>query len=348
MSRPRPFPTTLIGFGRMAQGYAADPVMARHFRYAAHAQVLRDHPAFEWRAVIDPAPDARTAARADWNVETCAATAAGLGAAAADIEVAVLATPPDARSGLLNAFPQLKAVIAEKPLGRSVAEAQAFLDDCKGRGIAVQVNLWRRGDRLFRELAAGRLRELIGTAQAATCLYGNGLVNNGTHMIDFSRMLFGEAAGFQLIGARPGFVEGPIADDTNPRFVLEMANGLAIDFQPLQFCAYREAGLVIWGTNGRLDILAEGLVVRHFPLASHRSMKGEREIAVDAPRELESTVGDALYEIYDDLARYLATADGGKPGGLCSPGDSALVSTALVDQIRCADLARRGDAVAGS
>lgn len=63
-----PYAAAIVGFGKMAQGYAEDPAMARHFPYATHAQVLRDHPGFDWRAVVDPSVDALAAARDGWNV----------------------------------------------------------------------------------------------------------------------------------------------------------------------------------------------------------------------------------------------------------------------------------------
>mgnify|MGYP001412936739 CR=1 FL=1 len=57
--------------------------------------------------------------------------------------------------------------------------------------LPVLVNYWRRADRLFQALAAGGLTEHVGSPQAVFGLYGNGLVNNGGHLIDFLRMLLG-------------------------------------------------------------------------------------------------------------------------------------------------------------
>ena len=74
------------------------------------------------------------------------------------------------------------------------------------RNLLVQVNLLRRADECFRELAAGRMVELIGRLQAAQGLYGNGLINNGTHMVDLVRMLFGEVEEAKAVNATAGFV----------------------------------------------------------------------------------------------------------------------------------------------
>src|SRR5205085_6759463 len=136
-------------------------------RYAAHAQVLADHPAFDWCAVVDHSESAREAARTTWGVPTTVADARELGALANDIEVAVLATPPASRARLLDHFPALRAVLVEKPLGRTLDESAAFLQRCRERGIAVQVNFWRRADERFREFAGGGLTAHVGALQTA-------------------------------------------------------------------------------------------------------------------------------------------------------------------------------------
>ena len=178
----------IAGFGKIAAGYAADPVMARHYRYTTHSQVLLAHPRFDWIAAVDPTPDARAAAARLKDVET-AATGADL-KMGRDADILVLATPPGpARLELLAAFPKLKAVLVEKPLGRTLDEARAFLDACAARNILVQVALWRRADPAFRALAEGDLAKRIGALQTGHAVYGNGLHNNGVHMVDVIRML---------------------------------------------------------------------------------------------------------------------------------------------------------------
>lgn len=328
MTAPPPLPAAIIGFGKQGQGYADDPVMARHYRYAVHAQVMAEHPGIDWRCVVDPAPEALAAARDRWGVPACAASARELGEIADSIELAVIATGPEARLDLIDAFPALRAVLVEKPLGRTLAEGQAFLDACAARGIAVQVNLWRRADAALRALAAGGLAEAIGTLQGATMLYGNGLVNNGTHMIDMARMLFGEPLRAHLLGLDAGFVEGPIPGDRNPRFALTMTGGAVVDFMPVRFAEWRENGLIAWGTQGRLDVLNEGLSLATYPRIDNRAMQGEGEIAHDRPSPIAPTAGTALWAMHDNLLAALAGH-----AELVSPGASALATARVVEAV---------------
>lgn len=320
----------LVGFGRMAAGYSADSAMAKYYRFASHAQVLQVHPRLDWRVVVDSDPVARDAARNDWSVPLAVSSLSELGSAAADIDLVVLSTPPAARLGVLGGLPGLRAVLAEKPLGESLISAEQFLAECQARSLFVQVNFWRRADALFRALAEGRLSDLVGQPMAVNCYYGNGLLNNGSHMVDMLRMLFGECSTVQVHDRGNWSVNGPIPGDINPSFALKMCSGLVVSFTPIDFRKYRENGLIIWGTDGRLEILNEGLVIRHYRSAPNRAMTGENEIANDAPVDLSSTVGVALYGVYENL---LEALDADDPGLLHSPGGSAIVSARLVDDI---------------
>ena len=322
----RPLVTALFGCGQIGTGYAADPKMARHYRYASHAQVLSAHAAFDWRVAVDPRVE---------NAQACArehgvAAAADIGdiAAPESIEVAVLATPPGTRLALLEALPGLKAVIVEKPLGADVAEARAFAQACAARSLICQVNLPRRADASHRALAAGGLAERIGRVQGAFLVYGNGLINNGTHMIDLVRMLLGEVEHATIPAGAGTFAEGPIPGDRNLPFVLTMQGGLVVMAQPLSFAAYRENGLDLWGEKGRLAIVQEGLRFCFFARRDNRSTTGARELANDTPETETTTMGEALHAIYDDLAGAL---EQGRPPA--SPLDSALETARIVETL---------------
>ncbi len=315
----RPYRTALVGFGRIAAGYADDPVMARHFAYASHAQVLADHPDFEWHSVVDPSAEARAAARGRWHVPEVAASVAEL-PGRGEIEVAVLATPPQTRLDTIAALPGLRAVLIEKPLAPTQAEARALIDTCRERGILVAVNLTRRAEPTLRGLADGGLERRIGATQAAFGIYGKDLRNNGIHLVDMVRMLIGEVESVQAVGgARAG---------ADAAFVLMCAGGTSVMVQPVDFGFYREIGLDIWGERGRLSILHEGLTLIEVGAGPHRYAEDERELVHDRPQLSQTEVGRALYGMYDNLAAVL-----GDGGSLACSGDEALRTSAVVDAV---------------
>lgn len=299
-----PYKTALIGFGRMAAGYAADPVNAKWFSYATHAQVLREHPAFDWCAVVDPSPQARELAASRWGIRTTSPDVRSL-VNASEIEVVVLATPPEARLGMLESLPSLKALVVEKPLGVDLTAATVFVDACIARELAGVVNFPRRFDPELQQLAHGGLTSLLGNVQAVFGTYGNGLRNNGSHLIDLLHMLLGPAQRFSPVDGGRVFEEGPIPGDRNFAFTMTWANGLTAAVQPLAFSAYREVGLDLWGDRGRLQILNESLTLLKTPLTANRQLSGANEINPEATMVSYTGLGRALYALYDNLAAHL-------------------------------------------
>lgn len=324
----RPYRTVLVGLGKIGAGYADDHLTAPYYKYATHAQVLRDHPRFSWDAVVDHDAAARRAAEERWHIPHVAAGGSEL-PESGSVEVAVLATPPGSRTEILAHLPGLRAVVVEKPLGRTAAESEQFLEVCERREIAVQVNLWRRADQAFRDLGAGGLERRIGRPQAAFAVYGNGLINNGLHLVDFVRMLLGDVKAVQgLAGPHGPHAAGPVAGDVQLPFSLSLQGGSTVMFAPLRFEHYRENGLEIWGEQGRLAIRREGLALRCYSRRPHRALSGADEMDTESPESIASTVGEAFYHLYDNLAQAL---DGRV--ALWSPGRSALRSERIVEAV---------------
>lgn len=323
--------TVLIGAGRVAAGYAHDPLNVASVRYATHAQVLASHPRFAWGAVVDRSGDAAASVARQYSVPLSSTNVAEI-IEPLDPEVAVLAIPPSGRYEILAALPNIRAVIVEKPLGATIDEARQFLQACSDRRILVQVNLWRRADPVFRSLSAGLLREQIGSVQAIVCMYGNGLRNNAIHMVDAVRMLVGEFQSVQSVGPsrtpQPGMAVRPAEEDRDVFFAAIVDEDITASFHPLAFAHYRENGLDIWGTDGRLSILVEGLVVQSYARRESRMLTAEFEVSADRPIVQPSVEGQAFYELYSNLAAALDTTE-----ELCCSGEEALRSTLVIDAV---------------
>ena len=298
--------TLMVGFGDIASGLGQDLKMARYFEYASHASVLSAHPAFDWLGTVDLREAALINARDKWRipvVETDLATAIEK----VRPEIAVLATPPGQRAEAVAAMPDLKAVLVEKPLsGPNDNDGKALATICAERGIPVLVNYWRRADRNFRDLAAGGLKARIGAPQAVFGLYGKGLANNCSHMIDFLRMLLGDVTTVQALGPAVPSPDSTVPGDLQLPFALTLEDSTVASFGTVDFHHYREVGLDIWGERGRLSVLLEGLSATFFPVADNRGLENTREVSPDAGEVLKSTVSDSLYRMYDNLAAIAA------------------------------------------
>lgn len=316
--------TLVVGFGGIARGLAADARMANWFPIATHAQALRADDGFEWIGVVDPDPAARKAAENDWQVPGFENVA---DAASLQPDILILAMPPGNRADVLAALPNVKGVLAEKPL--SGKDGQRLVADAKARSIPVQINYWRRGDETLCALAQGELKLRIGTLQAGTGIYGNGLDNNGSHLIDMIRMLAGKPEWVQAIGSVIPAQSSPVTGDIQCAFALGMGNGATITAHPVDFGHYREVALDLWGTAARLALQQETLDIRHMPRLANRGLDNEYEIAADRGVSLPCTVADAMPRLYRNL--YDAVVHG---EALMSPGDSALATERIIALIR--------------
>lgn len=322
----KPLRTVVVGYGKIADVLGNDERMRRYFPWISHAQVLSDHPAFDWRAVVDPSEEALERARRR-GVPHLARDVTGL-PPGFEADVAVMTAPPAARTRAVEALPGLRAVLVEKPLGVREGEAEAFLDLCARRRVLVQVNLWRRGVDGYRALGEGGLRSLIGAPQAAFALYGNGLWNNASHLVDFVRLLLGEVVAVQAAGAAGTLPEAPIPGDVQLPFTLALADGLRVMVQPLEFRHYREIALDVWGERGRLAFMQEGFLTLSYPLAPNRTLDGAVEVASDRAQPLDIPIGRAFRSLYDNL---VAALDGS--AALVSPGAEALATEKVLGAV---------------
>ena len=300
------YDTTLIGLGSIASKYSTDKKMLKNLNYFTHAQVLNKHQKFNWVSAVDPSKEAREYASKTWGIREIANSVDEL-IDKDRYEVLVLATPPENRLEVIKHFPSLKAVVVEKPLGVSYLSSVEFIEECEKRDIKVQVNLTRRSDEVMRSLASGELSKKIGNTQFVFGSYGRGLHNYGTHLIDLVRMLIGEIAFVSSLSNHKKQDLGPIKNDLNLSFLMKTLDGIQIIMQPLDFSAYREGSIDIWGEKGRLEIIQEGLKYIETPLDTCRSLEGALEIASDRRIYHDTGYADALYHLYTNLSNSISS-----------------------------------------
>ncbi len=84
----------------------------------------------------------------------------------------------------------------------------------------------------------------------------------------------------------------------------------------------------VWGEKGRFTYLHGGLTLAHYPREANRAAQGENEIVHDRPVAIQSTLGEALYDMYGNLVDALRN---GEP--LFSPAASALETQAIIEAV---------------
>ena len=138
--------------------------------------------------------------------------------------------------------------------------------------------------------------------QAAFGLYGNGLKNNGSHLIDWARMFLGEVIWVQTIADGKSLNEGPLNNDLNVPFLLGFKNDNILMVQKLEFKFYREILLDFWGEKGRLLFTQEGLISSNLRTTKHRYSRNDFEISSDQHDFKLMGQSDAMYNMYSNLS----------------------------------------------
>ena len=80
--------------------------------------------------------------------------------------------------------------------------------------------MWTFKMRDFFNVSTKNFTKDIGKIQSAFGLYGNGLKNNGSHLIDWARMFLGEVSWVQSLANGNFIEEGTIINDKNFQFVM--------------------------------------------------------------------------------------------------------------------------------
>jgi predicted dehydrogenase/glycosyltransferase involved in cell wall biosynthesis len=162
-------------------------------RGTEHAQVLKNVSGIELVAMGGRTPEAVSRATAPLDVPGYLALEELMERARP--EIVVLATPAHGRAALTErvaGFAGVRAIVAEKPMALTLAEAEQMLAICEARGIMLTVShQWRFSTELVAIKAAIDAGELGAVEFLRGSCYGN-LLRQGVHILDAMRWLAGD------------------------------------------------------------------------------------------------------------------------------------------------------------
>ena len=266
---------------------------------------------------IAAAANAQLTATFDVDAKANAEVAAQFGAAACgsqgdllarrDVEAVYIATPADLHHHQTLAAAQAgKHVLCEKPLGLSVAQAEAMIRACSAAGVKLGVGFMMRFHAVhveaLRLVRAGRLGRLVFGRAQLSCWYppiegawrqdpqrggGGSLMDMGGHCIDLLEMFLGPA---RSVFCRTGnLVHGYQSEDA-ATVLLELDGGAQGVVDAL-FCvpdASSKNRLEIYGSAG--SILAEG-TIGQAPGGTMAAWLEEPDMGYDARQQRQAEGG---------------------------------------------------------
>lgn len=319
----------MVGFGAIAYGYGFKKGFLKQFPIPTHYAAVKDNNKFDFDTVVDVNQQVLNYAQESLNV-AYGVTHVRAVPDPESVEIVVLTCPPSVnKTDILRAFPNLKGAVVEKPLGMDLTDSLELESFVEKNNIQAQVAYLRRSDHFLIGLQNDGLEGLIGSPIKADITYGNGLRNNGSHLIDLVRMLLGDVD--EIMFARTTNVASTILkDDQNITSFFRLNSGVDVSIQPVDFNYYRENSLDIWGTEGRLVLSQEGSYFQYWKVTKSRfgeDYKGEIDWA--RPDEIGQTnLGYSLSKMYSNL---LDSIEGNN--SLLSPLSSAMKTESVILEI---------------
>ncbi|MGE5505656.1 MAG: Gfo/Idh/MocA family protein [Actinomycetota bacterium] len=285
-----------------------------------HAAAMAASPHFRLAGICDPDRTAAEAAGRQWG---CPAHA-DLARLLSDVrpQVAAVAVPAAAQPAILDALLDagIRAVVAEKPLAPSLAEAERLTRRYADAGVPLLVNFSRRFVPLYRELAERFRHERVLTASIR---YAKGLRHNGVHALDLARLLFGEVGEAVALDRRADHWP----DDPTVAAFLRCQRCPQVFLQALDERCFTLFELDVVSESGRWIVDGDHRRLRRWEVRDGLGIPpGRRLVEVE---ERQTGHQFALVELYANLAAVLF--DGARPR--CG-GDEAVAAERLVQELR--------------
>ncbi len=168
------------------------------------------------------------------------------------IDVVCVAVPDEYHYAVLDklAFYSPKLVFAEKPLTKTIEEAERILTLYQEKKIPLLVNYTRRFVPEIVEIKEKIQAGFYGEYVTGTAYYGKGITHNGSHIIDIVRLFLGEIIDFKVASFKFDFYK----DDPSVSGVLKLQNKKDFFLQAVDSRIYALFEIDLIFENGRIRI----------------------------------------------------------------------------------------------
>ena len=266
-----------------------------------HAHAFSRHPGFRLLGFVDADPSQSKKAAELWGCESFASIADAF--TQHQIDIAVVAAPDALHYELLKELSEypLSLVFAEKPLTRTLWEAQEIVSLYCERGIPLAINYMRRYVPEFIALRDSIVSGKFGRYLTGSGYYGKGTLHNGSHMIDLLRFLFGDFTETLTISRILDFYD----DDPSCSAVLTLGQGGAFYMQAVDCRSYTIFELDLLFEQSRVRIVDAGFRIELHELRESKVFEGYRNL--NHAESLETGLGKAFASAVESIHAHLLT-----------------------------------------
>lgn len=207
------------------------------------------------------------------------------------IDVAIVAVPDEFHGQTLYQLAnyQLKCVFSEKPLAKSLYEAEEISELYLEKNIPLTVNYMRRFVPEFVDLRSRIASGEFGPFLGGTGYYGKGTLHNGSHMVDLLHYLLGEITTVTPLGCILDWNE----NDPTCSAALGLSCGGQAIVQAVDCRNFTLFELDLLFAGKRVRIVDSGFVLELYDIEDSSLFAGYRILS--APLRLNTSLSTALF-----------------------------------------------------
>ena len=203
----------VVGCGRIAGGFDSGRVLGDWPR--THAGAYARHGGFHLVGCVDPDASACAEFQRGWGAASAFSSLGEAVRSGLKVDIVSICSPTSSHASDVRDSLALspRAIVCEKPLATTAADASSLITHCAREGVLLLVNHTRRWDPDVADLSAKIEANSFGPLRFVQGSYCRGALNNGSHMIDLLRQILGD---IRLVATGPPVFDGIDGDPSIP------------------------------------------------------------------------------------------------------------------------------------
>lgn len=260
-----------------------------------HAHAIKEHPGFKLVGFVDNDSERATVAATIW--ETLSFQSINEAFSKTDVDVVCVAVPDEFHYTVLKelVFRPVKIVLAEKPITKTLVEADEIIALYKQLNVSLLVNYSRRFVPEFQDLKKLIDEQSFGKYVFGVGYYGKGLLHNGSHMINLLEYLIGDVKDVEVKEKVFDFYN----DDPSVSARLTLENARPFNLQCIDQSMYTIFEMDLFFENIRVSIIDSGYKILFSKVSESIIFKGYKTLS--EVKELETSLGRALTYTYENI-----------------------------------------------
>ena len=268
-----------------------------------HAHAIKEHPGFKLVGFVDNDSERAKVAATIW--ETSSFQSIDEAFSKTDVDVVCVAVPDEFHYTVLKevVFRAVKIVLAEKPITKTLVEADEIIALYNQLNVSLLVNYTRRFVPEFQDVKKLIYDQSFGKYVFGAGYYGKGVLHNGSHMINLLEYLIGDVKEVEVKEKVFDFYN----DDPSVSARLTLENGRPFNLQYIDQNMYTIFEMDLFFENTRIRIIDSGYKILFSKVSESSILKGYKTLS--EVKELETSLGCALNYTYENVFSSLANGE---------------------------------------